>query len=185
MGDKKSKKSSKKSTAINISNGPNSKNQPQVIKKIKENLQERYKFISKILNIKKNYKITFDKVNEEILVSENDKKVISATYDFYGIIKQSGQFYWSYMIPGSNKKFIKKIEEMKNLSYLFENSDDPDMLFYHQILTQDSIFIDDSQLEKLLSFLLYLGGNTYFLHSVNSSGNIQLIFINDITEKFV
>ena len=173
MGNKKIKKSK------------TNKKIPEVIKKINENLQERYQYISKYLDIKKTYKITFDKLNEEILVSEKDKKIFIATYDFYGIVKQNGQFYWSYMIPGASKKFIKKIEQIKNLSYLFENSDDPDMLFYHQILTQDSILVDDDKIEKLLAFLLYLGGNKYFLHSINSSGNIQLIFINEITEKFV
>ena len=173
MGDKKIKKSTK------------SNNLPEIIKKINDNLAGKYKEISKYLDIKKNYQITFDKLNEEILVSENDKKIFTATYDFYGIIKQNGQFYWSYMIPGANRKFIKKIENIKQLSHLFENSDNEDILFYHQVLTQDSIFVDDSSVEKLLSLLLYLGGNTYFLHSVNSSGNIQLIFINDITEKFI
>ena len=171
MGDKKSKKSKK--------------NTPEVIKKINQNLNERYTYISKYLDVNKNYQITFDKRNDELLLSEKDKKVFKATYDFYGIIKQNGQFYWSYMIPGASKKYIKKIDQIKNLSYLFENSDDPEMLFYHQILTQDSILLDDSKVQKLLAFLLYLGGNKYFLHSVNNSGNIQLIFLNEITEKFV
>ena len=53
------------------------------------------------------------------------------------------------------------------------------------ILTQDSILITEDQVNKLLSLLLYLGGNKYFLHSMNSSGNIQLIFLKDIIEKYV
>ena len=89
------------------------------------------------------------------------------------------------MIPGSDKKFFDKIENIKNMSYLFENSNDPDMLLYNMILTQDSIILNEEEMQKLLALFLYLGGNLYFLHPINSNGNIQLIFIKDITEKHV
>lgn len=183
MGDKyNSKQSDSKNKRVKTTK---KESLPSILKKIDDNTKSKFKEIEKILNIKKDYSIKFDKINNNIKVYEEDVKIITATYDFYGIIKPNGQFYWSYMIPGSDRKFIKKIEHIKNLSYLFENSDHPDMLFYHMILTQDSILITEDQVNKLLSLLLYLGGNKYFLHSMNSSGNIQLIFLKDIIEKYV
>ena len=178
MGDKKT--NSKKSK--NKKKEP--KNVPLIIKKIEKNMDEKFKNISQFLDINKKYSISFDKENNEIDVTEKNNKVFSATYDFYGIVKQNGQFYWSYMIPGVDRRLFKRIEKIKNLSYLFENSDHPDMLLFHSVLTQDSVFVNDEQMKKILALLLYLGGNIYFLHSVNSNGNIQLIFIKKITERF-
>jgi len=160
-------------------------NVPNILKKININKENKFKLITKILNIKKKYKLKFDNINNEINVLDNNKKIFVATYDFYGIIKPNGQFFWSYMIPGANLKFVDKIEKIKNMSYLFENSSHPDMLLFHRILTQDSILLTDQLIEKVLSLLLYLGGNKYYFNSINTNGNIQLIFINKITEQVI
>ena len=113
MGDKyNSKKSDSKNKRVKTTK---KESLPSILKKIDDNTKSKFKEIEKILNIKKDYSIKFDKINNNIKVYEEDAKIITATYDFYGIIKPNGQFYWSYMIPGSDRKFIKKIEHIKNL----------------------------------------------------------------------
>lgn len=157
----------------------------KILSEINKNLDKKFNDISKILNIKKKYNTKIDKNSDEIIVFENDKKIISAKFDFYGIIKPNGQFYWAYMIPGIDRRFIPTIEKIKDSAYLFENSDNKDMMLYRQILTQDSIILNDDEIKNLLQLILYLGDNIYFIQSLNSMGNIQLIFLKEIVEKFI
>ena len=90
------------------------------------------------------------------------------------------------MIPGVDKKrIIQKIDKIKAFSHLFENSDNKTMMLYHQILTQDSIMLDENQIIELQNLILYLSEDLYFIASLNSSNKLQLIYISKITEKYI
>ena len=157
----------------------------KILKEIEKNSDEKFKQMSKILNKNINYTITFNKESNELILMEKGKKVLSANYNFYGIIKSDGRFMWAYMIPGVDKRIISSINKIKAFSYLFENSDNKKMMLYHQILTQDSILLNDDEIIDLRNLILYLSEDLYFLNSINTSQNIQLIYISKINQKFV
>ena len=157
----------------------------KLIKKINENTNSKQKKMSKILDIKKNYEIKFsNKIENEISINLNHKKLLNGTFNFYGIIKEDGRFYWSYMIPGVNKKIIKKINKIKSFSHLFENSDIRDLMLYHQILTQDSILLNDNEIKMLNALLLYLSEDKYIFFIKNNLNITQIISLDKITEQF-
>lgn len=159
------------------------KNKDDILNKIQDNFDKKFKEISKILDIKKNYNIKFEKDN--IVFSLGDNKVFSASFNFYGIIKQDGRFMWAYMIPGVDKRIISNIKKIKTFSHLFENSDNKLMMLYHQVLTQDSIILDPEEIYQVNKLILYLSEDLYFFNSPNNSGNIQIINISKINEKFI
>ena len=158
-------------------------NKDDILKKIEDNFDNKFKEISKILDIKKNYNIKFNK--EQLIISLNDNKIASTSFNFYGIIKSDGRFMWAYMIPGVDKRIISNIRKIKSFSHLFENSDNKLMMLYHQILTQDSILLNTEEIYLLNKLILYLSEDLYFFNSPNHSGNVQIINISKINEKYV
>ena len=158
---------------------------PKLLKKIEDNSEKKFSEISKVLDIKKNYDIKLKKENQEIIISEEDKKILSGNFKFFGIIKNDGTFYWSYMIPGVDKRIINYIDKIKSMSHIFQNSDDPDMLLFHRILTQDTINLEEDEIGKLNDLLLYLSDSLYFFNTIHKSGNLQLIYLTSINEKFI
>ena len=58
----------------------------KLIKKINENTNSKQKKMAKILDIKKNYQIKFSsKIENEISINLDNKKLLNATFNFYGI----------------------------------------------------------------------------------------------------
>ena len=158
----------------------------QILKDIKKISNDKFNKMAKILDKKKHYTIKFDKETTEIIMFNNDTKILSATYNFYGIVRQSGIFMWAYMIPGVDKRIIKKIDKIKAFSHLFENSDNKIMMLYHQLLTQDSIIVEADDIKLIQELILYLSEDLYFIDGkFNSSENLQLIYISKITEKYI
>jgi len=135
----------------------------KILDKIEKNYNTRFKFMEKLLDKNKEYniKIIRDKLNIEIYEGEN--KILTGNAKFYGIIKTDKRFLWSYMIPGVDKRFIKEVNKIKSFSHLFENSTDKNMMLYHSILNNDSILLDDKEVESLLKLILYLNDDMYFL----------------------
>ncbi len=88
------------------------------------------------------------------------------------------------MIPGVNKKIIKKINKIKSFSHLFDNSDIRDLMLYHQILTQDSILLNDNEIKMLNALLLYLSEDKYIFFIKNNLNITQIISLDKITEQF-
>ena len=162
----------------------NKKNEPNILKKIKKTSNDKFNKMAEHLDKDKNYTIKFKKESIELQLFHENKKKLSATYNFYGIIKSDGRFMWSYMIPGVDRRIIQKIDKIKAFSHLFENSDNKTMMLYHQILTQDSIMLDEDEIALIQDLILYLSEDLYFVNSVNSSNNLQLIYISKITEKY-
>jgi hypothetical protein len=88
------------------------------------------------------------------------------------------------MIPGVNKKIIKEINKIKSFSHLFENSDVRDLMLYHQVLTQDSILLNENEIKMLNALLLYLSEDKYIFFIKNNLNITQIISLDKITEQF-
>jgi len=157
-----------------------------ILKKIENNKKNKNKEISKILNIKTNYTITFNN-DELILVDDNNKKILVSEYIFYGIYQNDKKFWiWSNSIPGISKKQIKIIRDIKNKSYIFENDTKQDIQFLYQYLNTDIIEINDkNKLELINDVLLFLTDAKTILNPINKYGNIQYIGITKIKEKYI
>ena len=159
----------------------------KIIDKIKNNKNEKNKEINKILNIKKNYNINFEK-DVVIITDEDNNKILTSEYIFFGIYQPSTKLWiWSSSIPGVNKKQIEFVNNIKNKSFIFENDNDKDILLYNQLLTNDVLNLNDSDdiLEKINDVLLYLSNSLVILTPLNSLGNIQYIGLTKIKTKYV
>jgi hypothetical protein len=147
------------------------------------------KAIDKILNKKHKYIINFDIKNNNKLISfiSNNKKIISGTYNIYGIYQKSTKlFLWATIIPNSSKTIIQKVDKIKSFNYLFEKLDDKKSVFYYQLLTQDTILIKDFQmLDWINQLLIYLSDDVYYFNPLNEDNDIEFITLQTIKEKFV
>ena len=59
------------------------------------------------------------------------------------------------------------------------------MMLFNSILSQDSIKLNIDEIDKLNDLLLYLSDGIYFFNTIHKSGNIQLLSLSNINEKFV
>lgn len=162
----------------------------KIIDKIKKNKNEKNKEINKILNIKKNYNINFkkDSVNTIVITDEDDNKILTSEYIFFGIYQPSTKLWiWSSSIPGVNKNQIELVNNIRNKSFIFENDNDKDILLYNQLLTNDVLNLNGSDdiLEKINDVLLYLSDSLVILTPLNSLGNLQYIGLTKIKTKYV
>tara|TARA_B000000557_G_C20559378_1_gene352366 strand:- start:284 stop:541 length:258 start_codon:yes stop_codon:yes gene_type:complete len=58
---------------------------------------------------------------------------------------------------------MEQIEKIKSYSNLFDNSNDPDHLFYYQVLTSDKFLMDINEQFKFIKLLMYLDKSYYFI----------------------
>lgn len=159
-----------------------------ILQKVNDYNNKKIIEISKKLNIKKNYNINFNKdKTQDIIISEGTKKVLVGKYIFFGIYQPDSQLWiWAGSIPGVNQKHIKLINDIKNKSFLFENDDDPDILFIYQLLTNDVIQLPDIRKFDLINKILnYLSDSIILFNPVNQIGNTQFIGLQNITEEYI
>lgn len=159
-----------------------------IIKKINNYNNKKNIDINKILNIKKNYSINFDKNKKnQIILSDNNKKILVGEYIFFGIYQPDTQLWiWASSIPGVNQKQIKIINKIKSCSYLFENDDSSDIIFLYQLLTNDVIQVTNTNLFSLINKTLnYLSNSSLIVNPSNKINNIQFIGINSINENYI
>ena len=156
---------------------------PDIIKKINDHADKKFNEISKLLNNKMEYTIKFN--NDELILLNKDTKLLAGNFNFYGIITPDNRFLWAYMIPGINRNIIKNINKIKSFSHLFENSDNKIMMFYHQLLTQDSILVSNEEVDYINKILLYLSEDIYFFNAPNTLNATQILFLSKITEKYI
>ena len=57
-------------------------------------------------------------------------------------------------------------------------------MLYHQILTQDSILLNDNEIKMLNALLLYLSEDKYIFFIKNNLNITQIISLDKITEQF-
>lgn len=160
----------------------------KIIEKINKHKIEKNKEINKILNIKKNYNIDFEK-DIAIITNDQNEKILTSEYIFFGIYNTNDKLWaWSSSIAGVNKKQIELVKNIKNKSFMFENDDNETVLLYYQLLTNDIIKLSkniNEQLEKISDLLLYLSDAMVIFKPINSTGNIQFIGLTKIKTKYV
>ncbi len=155
-----------------------------ILNKIKKN-KNKNKELIKILNKNKKYTIKLNNDSLKIITPQNIKILVSE-YIFYGIYESMKKLWiWSNSIPGVNKKYFDIINKIKNKSFMFENSNDKQMIFIYQFLTNNVIEIyDESLLDIINDVLLYLSDNEIILTPLNTFGNKQYIGLTKIIEKY-
>jgi hypothetical protein len=159
-----------------------------ILEKINNYNNKKMIEINKKLNIKKKYNINFNKNKKQyMIIFEGLKKILVGKYIFFGIYQSEIQLWiWSNSIPGVNQKNIKLVNEIKNKSYLFENNDDPDILFIYQLLTNDVIQIPDIMKFDLINKTLnFLSDSIIIFNPINHIGNTQFIGLQKITEEYI
>jgi hypothetical protein len=161
----------------------------KILDKINQNVEQKNKEITKILDPKKRYRIDFFKTgkNKMLGVFDGKKMVVSGDYNFYGIYQPYTKLWiWASSIPGVESKHIKNIRKLKSSDHLFESDSNPKSNFYYQLLTQDVLYItDDKMLDWVNELVLYLTGDVFYFNPVNSDENIQFITLAKIKEKYV
>jgi hypothetical protein len=154
--------------------------------KIKNLSNSKYKNINKMINPKKNYLLKFIENNKTKLLGFylDNKLVLSGEYTFYGIYQTTSKLWiWASSIPGISMKNIDKINKIKKMSYLFEDSNNNNLLFYYQLLTNDVLYIENTQYLNLINnLLLYLTDGIYYFNPANSMNNIQFLILNNIKD---
>ena len=139
------------------------------------------KNLSKKLNIK-----FFE--NNILQIFENNKKLIEAEYNFWGIIKDDNILVWANAIPLVYKQFKKntlKIRKNKSLEKEYIKKNNSDMYFYSSILENDMNLLEDSKyIEYVKKLILYLSKDMFIIMPVNSKNNLQLITISKIRKKY-
>jgi len=161
-----------------------------ILTKIDNYKKEKIKEINKYLDFNNNYNITFDANKNNIINITNVKTknlVITGEINFYGVYNSDNKLWiWASSIPGINSKQFKKIMKIRSFDHLFEYSDDIKNMFYYQLLTQDTILIDDIKyLEWINNLLIYLSNDLYYFNPNTNLNNIQFITLKNIIEKYV
>lgn len=155
-----------------------------LLKKINKYNKKKIKIFSKKINIQDtyNYKIN----NEKLIILNNNKKILTADFSFFGIINNNNFWIWATSIPGTNHKITNSIKKLKNLSYLFENIKNKQMLFYHRFLTNDVILINDEKQIKWINYLInYLNDSEIFINFENSKNNLQFITLDKLNQLYI
>jgi hypothetical protein len=131
-----------------------------------------------IIDVKNNVKLL------SLLI--NNKKILSGKYNVYGIYQPSTKLWiWGSSIANIDQKTIKNINRIKTFNHLFENSSDKRILFYYQLLTQDTLFIKDTNmLDWINELLLYFSNDMYYFNPYNEEMDIEFISLSSIEEKF-
>lgn len=155
-------------------------------KKINDNFTKKFNYISKYFNPKKTYTIEF--LDEKhLLILHKNKKIIKASYNFYGIIKNNNMI-WNTSIPLVNEDFKKKtrkIKENKDIFYKdYVKTQNQSSYFYYSILDNDVTFINDNMIDNINKMILYFTDDLFIFNPVNSKNSIQLITIDKILELF-
>lgn len=159
----------------------------KLLEKIKKKSQIKFDEIKKKLNIKKNYTITFDKINKEpkLFFIENKKIKLVGDFNFYGIYnKDTLLWMWSNIIPNVSLNQIKYIEEIRSKSYIFEKNVDSSKIniFFYQFLINDSMIIPKKYINLICELILYLTDDIFIFEPTNSINNVQFIGLSKILE---
>ena len=156
----------------------------EILDDIDMNYNYKKKQISKTINSNMNYRINFDKLNKKLLyLKTDDKTIYSATYNFYGIIKDD-MWIWGNSIDGINSNIIKNIHKLKQMNDMFKNHNIKDLDFYYKLLTNNMIKIKSNDIKKINKLLMYLNDDMIIFNPVNKHDIIQFIGINRIIENY-
>jgi hypothetical protein len=161
-----------------------------IINKIIKNKETKSKEIQKLLDPKKKFTIDFNKNRKDpktqIKILDNKKLLLIGDYHFFGIYQTTTKLWiWASSIPGVSVSEIKYISKLKKFNHLFENNNSDKINFYYQLLTQDTVYIDNNQqLEWIIDLILYLSDDIWCFTPMIDT-NIQFITISKINEKYI
>ncbi len=110
----------------------------KLLEKIRKNSQDKFEKMKKKINVKKNYTISFEKINKEhkLILTENKKVKLIGDFNFYGIYNEHTQMWvWANAIPDVLLSQIKQIEELRAKAYVFEKNIDTSEInvFFYQL----------------------------------------------------
>lgn len=163
------------------------KNNSNILNKIENNTDQKMKFISKELNPKITYRVSFLKNGKRKLMGiyDDNKLIINGDYHFYGIYQPYTKLWiWATSIPGVEKKEIKNIKKIRDMAHLFENDDNPKINFYYQLLTQDVLLVNNEvALDWINELLIFLSEDLFYFNPKNNEGNLQFLTLVDVVEK--
>ena len=158
-----------------------------LLKIIDKNYKKKQINMKKLLKSKK-LNIKFFE-NNILQIFENNKKLIEAEYNFWGIIKSNNIFVWANTIPLVYKQFKKntlKIRKNKSLEKEYIKTNNSDIYFYSSILDNDMNLLEDSKyIEYIKKIILYLSKDMFIITPINSKNNLQLITISKIRKKYI
>jgi hypothetical protein len=161
-----------------------------LLKKISENSKKKFKEIKKKININKDYTFDFTIVNKEqkILFLDNKEKKLLGDFHFYGIYNNENKLWtWANAIPNTSIDTVRYIEKLRLKSFVFEKmiNNNQSILFFYQLLNNDSMIIpDEKYLGLVIDLLLYLTDDLYIFEPLNSIGNTQIIGLSKINELY-
>lgn len=161
-----------------------------LLKKITENSKKKFKEIKKKIDINKDYTFDFVFINKEpkILFLENKEKKLLGDFHFYGIYNNENKLWtWANAIPNTSMESIKYVEKLRLKAYVFEKmiNNSQSILFFYQLLNNDSMLIPDQKyLALIIDLLLYLTDDLYIFEPSNSIGNLQIIGLCKINELY-
>ena len=107
--------------------------------------------------------------------------------EFINLINISGYGLVQFLV---SKNHIKKVIKIKEMSYLFENSNDEEYQFYYQFLSRDMIKIPENNkdelkyMDRISKLLIYLGNDVISFTPKAFNGNYQMITLHKIKEHF-
>lgn len=157
-------------------------------KKINETFTKKFNNINKHFNPKNNYKIEFIDKNTIMFLSRNNKKILKASYNFYGILNESNNFIWSTSIPLIKDSFKKNVKDIKKKKDLFYDDYVKTMndlsYFYFSLLDNDMVLLEDKMIENVNKLILYLTDDLFMFNPISSKGSTQFITINKILEIY-
>ena len=164
----------------------------KILDKIEIYYKKKKKIIKSIIDEKKTYKITFDEKDDTLIhLQNNNNTILTGKYSFYGIYQPNKHIWvWASSIPGIKKNHIKKILKIKEMSYLFEKSNDELNQFYYQFLSRDMIKIPENNkdenkyMDRISKLLIYLGNDIVSFTPKAFNGNFQMITLHKINENF-
>jgi hypothetical protein len=152
----------------------------KLITKIETNFDKRINNLNKIGFIHHNkfnkyvtgISSTIYNVLEFYSKKNNDELVFSTKFNYYGMIINN-VFTWATSFEGIDKQFMLHINKIRSCAYLFENSNDPNILFYYQILTNDKFSLSETKILKFIKLLMYLDNSFYYIQS-NLDGKLVI-----------
>lgn len=161
-----------------------------LIEKISKYSKEQFIKISKQINLKKDYKISFKKINnnDELIINEDKKMIASCSYHFFGYYdKKTKIWHWANITPGISKSRIKYINELKAKAYLIEKNINSEIdLFFYQFLSNDYFkIVNDKQLALITDLLIWLSNDYHIFKPIDKNDNIEFIGLSKINQLYV
>jgi|SaaInlStandDraft_7_1057024.scaffolds.fasta_scaffold01212_11 hypothetical protein len=155
-----------------------------LIKKINDNFIKKKNEINKLINFDLNYNTVISKDHYDVLEFNKDEKFkFSSKFNYYGIIDHNDIFHWANSFQGVDKRFMEQINKIRAFSNKFDNSNEPDHLFYYQVLNSDKFTMDLNQQFKFIKLLMYLDKGYYFIEPTLNEQTKAIIILKEHNDK--